>query len=369
MAAAIRLGLVGYGTGGRYFHAPFIEAADGVELAGIVTRSAARREAAAADYPGVPLFDSLAELLASGVHAVAITTPPETRRELVLEALTAGVHVVADKPFAPTAETGRELLRAAESAGVVLNAFHNRRWDTDLVTLRSVLDSGAIGDVARFESRLDQDQPGSLDAGPGGGLLRDLGSHLVDQALWLFGPAVGVHAALEWTELPAGRTDSGFALTITHAGGVRSRLAGSKTHRLESRELRLLGSRGNYVSTYSDVQADAAIAGRRPAVDPQGWGYEEESRWGTLTTADGRVRVPSLQGAYQEYYRRFALAVFAGGEGPVPAREAVHVLEVLDAARLSDAEDRVVHLPAEGQRSAGRAFRGTPRVVAPVELG
>jgi predicted dehydrogenase len=262
----------------------------------------------------------------------------------VLEAVAAGVHVVADKPFAPDAEVGRELVKAAADAGVILNVFHNRRWDTDIRTLRSVVDSGAVGKVARFESRFDLDQPDTLEAGPAGGLLRDLGSHLVDQALWLFGPAASVYATLDWVDLDAGRTDSGFFLTVAHRSGVKSHVSATKSNRLVARELRLLGSAGSYVSQQSDVQALAAMAGKRPADDPAAWGYEEESRWGTLTTAAGRVRVPSEQGAYQAYYEQFALAVAGKGPEPVPGAEAVHTLEVLDAARLSDAEGRSVDI-------------------------
>src|SRR2546423_6443493 len=135
----MRLGLVGYGVGGRFFHAPFVVAADGVELVGVVTRSPQRRTELAADHPGVPVFDSQAALIAAGVDAVTITTPPETRRELVLEAVAAGVHVIADKPFAPTADDGRALVAAAAKASVVLNVFHNRRWDADIRTLAAVL--------------------------------------------------------------------------------------------------------------------------------------------------------------------------------------------------------------------------------------
>ena len=164
----IKLGVVGYGVGGRYFHTPFIEAAEGVELAGVVTRSPVRRAEVEQDWPGVPVFDSLGALLASGVDAVTITTPPETRRELVLEALAAGVHVIADKPFAPTAEVGRELAAAAESAGVLLSVFHNRRWDADIRTLATVIEKGRLGELWRVHSRFDLDDPATLEAGPGG---------------------------------------------------------------------------------------------------------------------------------------------------------------------------------------------------------
>lgn len=134
-AAPIRLGLVGYGVGGRFFHAPHIDAADGVELLGIIARAAQTHATAYADFTGVPLFASLAELLAAGVDAVTITTPPQTRRQLVLEAVAAGVHVVADKRFAPSAADGR-VLAAAADANVLLRFFHNRRWDADFQTVR-----------------------------------------------------------------------------------------------------------------------------------------------------------------------------------------------------------------------------------------
>jgi predicted dehydrogenase len=133
-------------------------------------------------------------------------------------------------------------------------------------------------------------------------------------------------------------------VTITHRSGVRSHVSATKSNRLVAREMRLLGSDGSYVSQQSDVQADAAIAGARPVNDPAAWGYEDESRWGTLTTAAGQVRVPSEQGAYHAYYEQLALAGAGKGPQPVPGSEAVHTLEVLDAARLSDAESRSVDI-------------------------
>ena len=250
--APIKLGVVGYGVGGRYFHTPFIEAAEGVELAGVVTRSPVRRSEVEQDWPGVPVFDSLGALLDSGVDAVTITTPPDTRRELVLEALSGGVHVVADKPFAPTADVGRELAAAAESSGLLLSVFHNRRWDADIRTLAAVIDSGRLGELWRVHSRFDLDDPETLEAGPGGGLLRDLGSHVVDQMVWLLGDVRSVNAHLDWLDLPEGRTDAGFTIEMEHAvggpfaGGVEqgephrgARAAGIR----QRRQLSLLGHR------------------------------------------------------------------------------------------------------------------------------
>jgi predicted dehydrogenase len=340
----MRLGLVGYGTGGRYFHAPFIEAADGLELAGVVTRDPRRRADLVQDYPGVPVYDSQGALLEAGIDIATITTPPPTRRELVLEAVAAGVHVVADKPFAPTAAAARELAEAARSAGVLLTVFHNRRWDADIRTLRATL--GRLGDLQRIESRFDLDQPGQLRTGPHGGLLRDLGSHLVDQMLWLLGPAAAVQAALDWTDSPDGRTDSAFDIALKHVSGVRSRVSSTKLNHLNDRELRAYGSAGAYICHSTDVQARASLAGRRPADLGDAWGYEPAEAWGSLHTADGVEKVPSERGAYQDYYSGFVAALRGEGPVPVPVDEAIQTLEVLDAARISATEGRVVTLQA-----------------------
>lgn len=339
-SAPVRLGLVGYGAGGRRFQAPFVDAARDVELAGVVVRDPARRAAAQEDHPGVPVYDSLADLVAGeragrGLDAVTITTPPATRRELVLEAIALGVHVVADKPFAPDAATAVELRDAAARAGLVLAAFHNRRWDADVRTLRDLLADAALGRVERFHSRFDLDEPGSLDGGLGGGLLRDLGSHLVDQALWLFGPVDRVYARLDEADSPEGPTDQGFVLVLEHTNGVGSFLSASKLNRIADRELRVYGERGSFKSHASDVQAAEISAGRRPADDPAAWGFEPAEHWGRLSNDEGTRLVPSSQGSYVDYYDAFARAVRGDGPAPVTADDAVAVLRVLDAARTS----------------------------------
>ena len=343
----MRLGIVGYGAGGRYFHAPFIEAADGVELAGVVARSPEKRAEAAADFPGLPVYGSLAEMLDAGVDAVTITTPPQTRRGLVLEAIAAGVHVVADKPFAPDAASARELAEAARQAGVVLNVYHNRRRDADILTLAGVIGSGELGQVWRVHSIMDQDGADTLETGATGGLLRDLGSHLVDQMLWLLGPATHVYGALDWTDRFGESTDCGFFVTLTHASGAVSTVSASKLNHSTTRELRAYGSEGSYIASGADVQAEALFAGRRPAREPATWGIDVPENWGTLAVSGGRSRVPSAQGNYAGFYTEFARAVRDGGPGPVPAAEGVRTLEVLDAARRSALENRVVELDGQ----------------------
>ena len=341
---SVRLGLVGYGMGGRIFHAPFVEAADGIDVVGVVTRDPRRRAELAADLPGVPAYDSLTRLLDAGVDAVTITTPPTTRRELVLEAIHRGVHVVADKPFAPTAAGAQELTDAADEAGVLLGVFQNRRWDPEIRTAARLLAEGRLGTAWRVHARFDLDEPGTLDAGPAGGLLRDLGAHLVDQMLWLLGPARAVTAHLDLVDLPEGPTDAGFVVDLLHTSGARSYVEGSKANRVTGKELRVYASEGSFRVTPSDVQAAAVFAGLRPVDDPDGWGYEAEDRWGVLSTAAGEVRVPSEPGRYQDYYTQFAAACRGEAALPVTAREGVRTVAVLDAARRSAETGRTVHL-------------------------
>lgn len=341
----VKLGLVGFGPGGRLFHAPFVEAADGITLAGVVTRSRERRMQVEDRY-AVPVYGSLTEMLESepDMQAVTITTPPETRRDLVLEALEAGRHVVADKPFAPNAAAGRELADAAAAAGLMLTVYHNRRWDADLLTLASVIADGRLGDVWRVDSRFDVDEPLTIDPGPDGGLLRDLGVHLIDQMRWLLGSVESVDAHLDWTDRPEGATDAGFAVTLHHACGAVSRVSGSKMNGRFQREIAAYGSGGSFVSSSNDQQAADVTAGRRPADDLDGWGYETKENWGVLASPGHSEAVPSKQGSWSRFYEQLAAAIRGEGDVPVGLDGAIETIAILDAARTSAQSGRRVHL-------------------------
>lgn len=338
----IRIGLVGYGTGGRYFHAPYIEASPHCELVGVVARSESSKAKVAEDFPEVPAVDSLSDLIGLGVDAVVISTPPDTRRELVLEAIDAGVAVVADKPFAPNAQAAQELVDAADNAGVLLNVFHNRRYDTDFVTAMKVKQQ--LGQLRSLDLRFDLDEPESLEPGFHGGLLRDLGTHVVDQALTLMGSAYEVTAHICHIGLPEGRTDKRFRIIIEHGSAAVSMISASKVDWLVSRELRLAGERGAYVSDYRDVQAEAIKKGQRPAGKRDAWGYESHDRWGQLRTPEGVETIRSEQGDYTNFYDEFAFAVENKTAGPVPAWQGVEVLKVLDAVVKSAEERRSIRL-------------------------
>ena len=341
----MRIGIVGYGTGGQHFHAPFIDAAEGVSIGGIVARSEGRVAAVKADFPDVPIFDSLSSMIVSGeVDAVTITTPPHTRRELVLEAIAAGLHVVADKPFAPDAASARELEVAAKEKGVVLAVFHNRRWDSDAQTLKNVLDSGKLGKVWRIHSRMDQDDPATLEHGPSGGLLRDLGSHIVDQMVWLFGPVASVDAQMNLSYPAEGETIAAFHMTMRHKSGEVSHVEASKINGMVAKEYRVYGEKGGFYVNSTDVQAQHIFAGKRPVNDRTGWGHEPESHWGTLTSSGTKETVPASKGAYFHYYEAFLDACQNGTAAPVTPADAIETLAVLDAAAISARENRVVQV-------------------------
>lgn len=341
----LRIGVAGYGTGGQHFHTPFIAAAEGCVLAGIVARAEATVAKARADWPDVPIFPSLTAMIEAGVcDAVTITTPPHTRRALVLEAIEAGLHVIADKPFAPDYDGAMELDAAAKAKGVTLGVYQNRRFDSDLQTLKKVIDDGRLGKVWHIESRMDQDSPHTVEQGPTGGLLRDLGSHVVDQMIYLLGPVNTVDAQMDHVDMAGGLTDVSFTITLRHENGAHSHLSASKLNHVDVRELRAYGDKGCYQSLTIDIQAQDIFTGKRPVDDLAAWGYEPEANWGTLFAADGPVTVPSEQGRYHDYYAAFAKAVREGTSPPVTAETGARTLAVLDAARQSAIEGRSISL-------------------------
>jgi predicted dehydrogenase len=332
-----RIGLAGYGFGGRIFHAPLIAAAPGVELAGVVTRSPERRAELERGHPGTPAFDSLADLAAAGAEAVAISTPADTHVPLMLEAIGLGLAVVSDKPFALDATQAREAVDAAEAAGVVLSVYQNRRWDSDLLTVRRLLDEGTLGEVTLFDSAFERFSPDEPVPAAGAGILRDFGAHLVDQALLLFGPVARVHG-----ELGAGEPEDRFFAVLEHRGGMTSHLSGDWVQGAPAPRFRVRGSAGAYVVWGMDGQEPALIEGRSPATEE--WFHEPEERWGRLQRGDASEPVPSERGRWDTFYPAFAAAV--RGEAPVPVdpHDAIASLTVIDAIRESAALGRGVEL-------------------------
>ncbi len=341
----VRIGLVGYGFGGRYFHAPLIASADGCELVGVVTTSAQRRAQVEADRPGTATFDSLSDLVAAGAEAVAISTPASTHSTLTDEAVDRGLSVVCDKPFALDATSARRSVQRARQAGVVLSPYQNRRWDSDFLTVRAAAHDGTLGDVRRLESRFERFAPTAGPPASGGGTLLDFCSHLVDQALVLLGPVASVHAELRLVE--SGLDDDVF-VALTHRDGAHSHLWGSWTQHAPGPRFRVTGTAGSLVLTTADTQEEVLIAGGSPATH-RPWGVEAGSESDRLHTGGDSRAVSLVSGAWDTFYPAFAAAVRGDGPPPVDPWDAVATAQVLGAARLSADEGRTVDLPADPQ--------------------
>jgi predicted dehydrogenase len=348
--AMIRVGLIGYGLAGVAFHAPLIATTPGMRLAMAVTANPERARAAREAHPGVEVVDSADSLWprADELDLVVVASPNRTHVPLALEALSAGLAVVVDKPLAATSADARRAVDEARTRGLLLSVFQNRRWDGDFLTLRGLLAEGALGTVHRFESRFErwrpEPKPGwreRADPAEAGGVLYDLGSHLIDQALVLFGPATHVYAEVD-RRRPGVEVDDDAFVALTHASGVRSHLWTSVAAADDSGRMRVLGSRAAWVKSGLDVQEEALRGGARPG--GSGWGREPPARWGRLGAGDEWVRVPTLPGAYPEYYAGIAAALRTGAPPPVDPADAVAVLEVIEAAQRSAAEGAVVRI-------------------------
>jgi scyllo-inositol 2-dehydrogenase (NADP+) len=356
----LRGAIIGYGLAGRFFHAPLIAATSGLAVGVVVTSDPARRAQVALEHPEAEVVGAVGDLWGrDDVGFVVIATPTDAHVSLAEAAIDHELPVVVDKPVAPTAAEAAELVRRAEEAEVQLTVFQNRRWDSDHLTLRRLISEGRLGTVLRYESRFERWQPSPDEAAwrqasapsQGGGQLLDLGSHLVDQALELFGPVTDVYAEVDARRGLA--SDDDAFLALRHAGGVLSHLRASAVTAAPGPRLRVLGSSGAFVVAGLDSQEDVLRAGGRPDLAGE-WGVEPEASWGSLITGDEKAPVPvsvpvpvpvpvrSERGTWPLFYELWELALRTGGPPPVDPRDAVAGLRVLDAARRSAAEGIVV---------------------------
>jgi predicted dehydrogenase len=331
-ATPVRFGVVGYGFGARYFHTPLIRSAPECELVGVVTTSAERKALVEHDKPGTRTFESLAALVDAGVEAVAISTPTPTHTEVTEAALRLGLAVVCDKAFALTAGAALHTVDLADARGLVMSPYQNRRWDSDFRTVQKLVAEGAFGTVTRVESRFERFAPQAGPGPSGAGSLLDFGSHLVDQALVLLGPATAVYAEFRLRE--NGLDDDVF-VALTHASGARSQLWGSWSQSAPGPRFRVTGTEASYVLQPSDSQEDALLAGEMPATLGDAWGVEPADSHGTLYRGITSAPYPTERGRWDTFYPAFAGAVRGKNPPPVDPRDAIASATVLDAARLS----------------------------------
>lgn len=349
----VRVGVIGYGLAGAVFHAPLVAATPGMSVAALVTGNAQRQAKAREDYPEAAIYSTADDLWAqrATLDLVVVATPNRSHVPLALAALDAGLPVVVDKPVAPSSADAQRLIEAAERAGKLLTVFQNRRWDNDYLTIQRLIAADLLGPLTRLESRFERYRPTpkagawrELDSPEeAGGLLFDLGAHLIDQALVLFGRPVSVYAEM-LTRRPGAVVDDDTFVALRFANDAVAHLWMSASVRHPGPRFRVVGLRGMHVKDGLDPQEEALRTGARPGME--GWGLEPPDQRGKLWTQVGEValasRVESAPGRYEAFYAAMRDALREGAPVPVDPREALLALRVIEAARESARTGQVV---------------------------
>jgi predicted dehydrogenase len=326
-----------------------------MEVSAIVTTNPERRERVREDFPDASLLDSPEEIWrdAGKFDLAVVATHNASHASLATASLQNAIPTVVDKPMAVSTDEARALIATSKQTGAPLTVFQNRRWDGDFLTVRRLLGENTLGTITRFESRYERYRPTvRVDAWreqtpleEGGGILRDLGSHLLDQALLLFGEPVRVYAEMPRRRQGAKVDDDSF-VALTFASGVTAHLWMSMTARILGPRFRLHGSRGSYEKYGLDPQEEQLKAGRRPGDD--GWGREPQRSWGWLLTDVGGVAVDAtaetLPGSYERFYAGVRDALIAHKPMPVDPGDALKTLSIVEAAVQSDQQGTVVQL-------------------------
>ena len=344
----VTVGLVGFGLAGRFLHAPLIRAA-GLSIAAVVS---SRTAEITEDLPQARALPELPALLErSDIDLVVIATPTHRHAEQIEACLRADKHVVVDKPFAVSAEQAEHLIALADARNLKLSVYHNRRWDSDYLTIKRLLDAGTLGEPVSFQMRWDRYRPGVQDRWrekplPGSGLLYDLGAHLIDQALTLFGPPDWVQADV-FMQKAGGTVDDGFEI-LWGCGRRRVSLGVASIVADGGYRYRVHGTAGSFLKAGLDLQEAQLRAGMDP-LDPA-FGEEPEAQWGRLVSGEGcERRVPSERGRWLSFYEAMAGALRDGGPLPVEPREAARVIALIEAARESAEHGRRVAFASDGR--------------------
>jgi len=344
----INTAILSFGMSGQIFHAPFLQVVPGFNFYAVWERT---KNSAGQKYPSVKTYRTLQELLADpAVELVVVNTPNYTHYEYTKSALLAGKHVVVEKPFVVTVAEGEELIALAKQQNKVLSVYHNRRFDSDFRTIREILQEGWLGTIVEAEFHYDRYKPElspkvhKETPGPGTGALYDLGSHLIDQALTLFGMPHAVFADIRIVR-PLSKVDDYFEVLLYYPD-KRVRLHSSYLVREPLPSYSIHGSLGSFIKARTDVQEAALQAGMTP--DAPDWGVEPDKEKGLLhTEKEGkqiRELITSLRGNYGDFYEQLEKAISAGGPNPVSPEHGLNVIRIISASFKSSKEKAVVQL-------------------------
>ncbi|GGA49778.1 oxidoreductase [Paenibacillus physcomitrellae] len=343
----IKVGLVGYGLSGATFHAPLMGVLEEFEIAKVVSSNTDKVQQ---DLKNAEVVSSLEQVLADpAIDLVVITTPTHLHFEMAKQSLMAGKHVILEKPMVVEAREATELIRIAEEQGLLLSVYHNRRWDNDFLTVKKLVNEGALGEINTYQVHFDRFRPHVRDRWreqpfPGSGTLYDLGSHLIDQALNLFGWPESISADV-FGQRENAQTDDYFHLVlgysklrvILHAGSI---VAGNGPR------FQVHGSKGSFIKYGIDGQENLLKEGHKPA--DSSFGADQPEFYGKLITVDGETEkqdtIETLPGSYLTYYKQIAASLLQGAKPPVTAQEGLAVIAIIEAALASSKEKKTIVL-------------------------
>ncbi|KAK0124507.1 hypothetical protein ONS95_009457 [Cadophora gregata] len=354
------VGVIGYGMSAKVFHIPLILRTPTFTLSAIVQRTPKPTDSAAKDHPSAKIYSSATDLFADpNLEIIVITTTPDTHFEFTKSALEAGKHVIVEKPFVPTSSQAQQLIDVSKATGKLICVYQNRRWDADFLTVRKLISEDTIGRVVEFETHFDRYKAvkpetwkGTLGMEQAGGVVYDLGTHLIDQAYVLFGLPESVTAVFANQRDDGGEEPDSITVLLGYGTGKPLVTVKAGVMCVETEQLRywVRGTKGSFKKFHLDVQEDQLKAGMMPG--DKGFGVEGEERAGTLVVLgeDGKPKASVLKNVepetYVKLYEGFAKAVAGGGEKEVPvkASEARDVLRIIEAAKESAKSGKSVSL-------------------------
>lgn len=337
----IRTGLIGFGFSGATFHAPVIDTVKNIEITHVASSSPSKVKK---QLPDAEVMSSAEDVCRhSELDAVIITTPNTTHYQLAKSALEHNKHVVLEKPFVPNLQEAEELIAIAEERGLFLSVYHNRRWDNDFLTLKECMENGDLGSVHTYEAVWNRFRPEVKDRWreqnlPGSGTWYDLGSHLVDQTLLLFGEPETIFGDIQ-VQREGGKTADYFHVILGYENKRVILRSGSMAIGDNPRYI-VHGTKGSFVKYGLDSQEDMLKIGGKPG--DKGWGEDLKNNQAILTDENGNRNIPSVKGAYEQYYIKFRDAILEGHQLPVTAHEAARVVKVIELAEKSSQNHTVV---------------------------
>ncbi len=343
----IKTALLSYGMSGKVFHAPFLELHPGFELIGSWERT---KKLIQEDYPEVKSYSNLESILQDkSIDLVVVNTPIDTHFEYAKKVLLAGKHAIVEKAFTSTVAEAEELLALAKEKGLKLSVFQNRRWDSDFKTVKKILDEKLLGEIVEAEFHFDRYNPilspkvHKETINSGSGIMKDLGPHIIDQALYLFGFPTAVFADIRITREFSVVDD--YLDILLYYPNLRVRLKAGFFVREPNPSYVIHGKKGSFLKTRGDVQEDELKLDKKPNLST--WGTEKEGNEGLLhTEIDGKIireKTPTIQGNYYDFFAGVYQAIVHDKPEPVTAQDGVNVMRIIEAAFQSDEQMKAIN--------------------------